>query len=101
MTFAVASTDPYQAAYLAAQDHVTYWIQASGGRGSVPTALVDDGLWQGDVAALVGPLRHGARRLRACAPVTDWEPWNEPNNTGWGDGATYVTQVLAPVLRRR
>ena len=31
-----------------------------------------------------------------CAPVTGWEPWNEPNNTGFPDGGTYVTSVLAP-----
>ncbi len=28
--------------------------------------------------------------------MTKWEPWNEPNNTGFADGGQYVTQVLAP-----
>ena len=33
---------------------MTYWLQASGGSsGSVPTALVDNGWWQGDITALV------------------------------------------------
>ena len=52
MTFASATTDPYQAAYLAAHDHVTYWMQVSGGD-PVSAALADDGYWEGDVAALV------------------------------------------------
>ena len=101
MTFAGADDDYFKAAYLAARDHVTYWLQASGGsQGSVPSALVSDGWWGADVTALVRfyatvPAGCGA----SCAPVTMWEPWNEPNNTGYGDAATYVSEVLAPFYR--
>jgi hypothetical protein len=97
MTFANASTDPYQAAYEAGVDHVTYWLQASGGTsGSVPTALVDDGWWKADITALVSHYATVPAGCGLCAPVTMWEPWNEPNNTGWSTGAAYVSQVLAP-----
>ena len=95
LTFASASTDPYKAAYLAAQDHVTYWIQVSGGE-QIPTALVNSGLWQADVAALVAHYATVPAGCTGCAPVTTWEPWNESNNTGWSSGATYTTKVLAP-----
>ena len=89
------ATDPYQAAYLADQDHVTYWIQVSGGE-PMAMALVDSGLWQGDVAALVAHYATVPAGCGNCAPVTNWEPWNESNNTGWPNGATYATTVLAP-----
>jgi len=95
LTFASASTDPYKAAYLADQDHLTYWMQVSGGE-PVPTALVNSGLWQSDVAALVAHYATVPAGCAACAPVTNWEPWNEANNTGWANGGTYTTQVLAP-----
>ena len=95
MTFAGLGTDPYQAAYLAKQDHVAYWIQVSDGT-AVPTALVNGGFWQGDVAALVAHYATVPTGCGNCAPVTVWEPWNESNNTGWGNGGTYVTSVLKP-----
>ena len=95
MTFANSSTDPYKAAYLAAADHVAYWIQVSGGD-AVSTALVKDGLWQSDVAALVAHYAKVPAGCGQCSPVTGWEPWNEANNTGWSNGATYVTSVLKP-----
>ena len=95
LTFATASTDPYKAAYLAVQNHVTYWMQVSGGE-PMSTALVNSGLWQGDIAALVAHYSTVPSGCGACAPVTIWEPWNEANNTGWGDGGTYATKVLAP-----
>ncbi len=95
LTFASSSTDPYKAAFLAARDHVAYWIQASGGE-PLATALVDAGLWQGDVAALVAHYATVPSGCGNCAPVTSWEPWNEPNNTGWGNGGTYTAKVLAP-----
>jgi hypothetical protein len=97
MTFAGADDDYFKAAELAAEDHVTYWLQASGGSpGSVPSALVADGWWEADVKALVSYYATVPAGCGACAPVTMWEPWNEPNNTGYGDAATYVSQVLAP-----
>ena len=97
MTFAGATTDAFKAAYLAQLDHVTYWLQASGGSGgSVPTALVDNGWWKDDVTALVRYYSSVPAGCGQCAPVTMWEPWNEPNNTGWSTGGQYVTQVLEP-----
>ena len=95
MTFAGASTDPYKAAYLAVQDDVNYWIQVSGGD-SVSMALVKNGFWQGDITALVSHYATVPAGCGACAPVTKWEPWNESNNTGWGNGGTYATSVLEP-----
>ena len=82
------------------QDHVAYWMQVSGGEDAVSNALVDDGWWEGDVHGPGQLLLHGARRaVGRCAPVTMWEPWNEPNNTGWTTAATYVTQVLEPFYK--
>ncbi|HEY4927769.1 MAG TPA: discoidin domain-containing protein, partial [Acidimicrobiales bacterium] len=95
MTFAAASTNPYQAAYLAVQDHVNYWMQISGGD-AVSMALVQSGLWQGDIAALVTHYAAVPAGCGNCAPVTMWEPWNESNNTGWSSGGTYATSVLKP-----
>jgi len=95
LNFSSAGTAPYQAAGLADQDHIEYWIQVSGGE-PVPTALVNSGLWQADVAALVAHYAVVPSGCTGCAPVTNWEPWNESNNTGWGNGGTYVTKVLAP-----
>jgi hypothetical protein len=95
MNFAGAPTDPYKAAFLAAQDHVKYWIQVSGGD-PVSTALVTGGYWQADVAAIVAHYASVPSGCTSCSPVTTWEPWNESNNTGWGNGGTYATQVLEP-----
>lgn len=54
---------------------------------------VADGTWEAWVTAI-------ATAVHAGAPdVVDWAPWNEPNNTGFGDGAAYVTQVLTPFAR--
>ncbi len=98
MTFTGSSTDPYKAAYEGVKDHVAYWIQVSAGD-PVSTALVDDGYWQADVAAVVAHYATVPSGCGACAPVTMWEPWNEPNNTGWGNGGTYATQVLEPFYK--
>ena len=95
MTFAGSSIDPYKAAYLANQDHVAYWIQMSTGD-PVSTALVTSGYWKADVAAVVAHYATVPSGCGACAPVTTWEPWNEPNNNGWGNGGTYATSVLEP-----
>lgn len=54
---------------------------------------VTDGTWEAWVTAI-------ATAVHAGAPdIVDWAPWNEPNNTGFGDGAAYATQVLAPFAR--
>ena len=99
MTFAGTNTDPYQAAYLADQDHIAYWLQVSGGGDAISPALVSSGLWQGDIAALVAHYATVPAGCTACAPVTTWEPWNESNNTGWGNGGTYATSVLEPFYK--
>ncbi len=95
VTFAGADSGYFQAAYLAGQDHVTYWLQATGG-GPLPMALVANGWWQADVSALVSHYATVPADCGPCAPVTRWEPWNEPNNTGWANASAYVTQVLRP-----
>ncbi|MEK8227868.1 hypothetical protein NKG05_19850 [Oerskovia sp. M15] len=28
--------------------------------------------------------------------IVHWQPWNEPNNTGFDDGAQYQEQIGAP-----
>ncbi len=95
MTFTNASTAYFKAAATALADHVTFWVQASGGDG-VSMALVNGGWWQSDVTALVSHYATVPSGCGTCAPVTMWEPWNESNNTGWGNAAQYVSQVLAP-----
>jgi len=95
MNLSAAPLSPYQAAYEAAADHVTYWYQVSGGE-STDTALVNAGLWGQDVQALVAHYATVPSGCGACSPVTMWEPWNESNNTGWSSGATYTTSVLIP-----
>jgi len=95
MTFAHAPTSYFQAAGLALADHVTYWVQITGG-GEPSLALVDNGWWQGDIEALVRYYSSPPSACGSCAAVTAWEPWNEPNNTGWPDATQYVSEVLAP-----
>jgi hypothetical protein len=95
MDVTAASLAPYEAAYEAAADHVTYWYQVSGGE-STDKSLVTAGLWGQDVQALVAHYAVVPSGCVACAPVTMWEPWNESNNTGWSSGATYTTSILVP-----
>ncbi len=95
MDVAAAPLAPYEAAYEAAADHVTYWYQVSGGE-STDMALVTAGLWGQDVQALVAHYAVVPTGCVACSPVTMWEPWNESNNTGWSSGATYATSILIP-----
>lgn len=51
---------------------------------------VADGTWGDWVTAIVTAVHEGAPDVHL------WAPWNEPNNTGFGDGASYVEQVLEP-----
>ena len=85
MTFADATTDPFKAAYLAKLDHVTYWLQASGGSYRVRAHRAGrQRVVAGRCHRPGALLLEGARPDAAqCQPVTMWEPWNEPNNTGW------------------
>jgi len=95
MSFAHAPSSYFHAAALALEHHVTYWVQVSPG-GQPSLALVENGWWQGDIQALVRYYSSPPNGCSNCAPVTAWEPWNEPNNTGFPDAAKYVSGVLAP-----
>ncbi|HEY0188897.1 MAG TPA: discoidin domain-containing protein [Cellulomonas sp.] len=85
--------DPYgelaQAATLAASTGVELYLQVGQG-GDAEQQMVADGTWGAWVAAIVTALHTGAGDLHL------WAPWNEPNNTGFGDGGTYATAVQAP-----
>ncbi len=95
MNFTNASTDPYKAAAEAAAAHMTYWIQVGSGT-AYDNALVANSWWQADVAALVAHYSTVPAGSTGMAPVTNWEAWNESNYTGWPNGGTYTTSVLAP-----
>ncbi len=95
VTFAKAPNSYFEAAYLAVQDHVTYWVQVTGGD-PISTALIGHSWWQGDIAALVKYYSTPPAGCSKCAPVTAWEPWNEPNNNGWPNAGLYVSQLLKP-----
>jgi hypothetical protein len=95
MTFSSAPDSYFQAAATAEADHVTYWVQVSGGD-TTSMALVNNGWWEGDIQKLVGYYAKVPAGCSPCAPVTNWEPWNESNNTGWSNAADYVSKVLAP-----
>jgi hypothetical protein len=98
MRFAKAPRSYFEAAALAVEHHVRYWVQVTGGD---PTslALVNGGWWQGDIRSLVGYYARVPANCGNCHAVTGWEPWNEANNTGWSDSAAYVTKVLQPFYR--
>lgn len=93
-----ASQIPFRAAYLATKHHVRYWVQVSGGD-AISKVLVDNGWWQADVEALVKYYSSPPAGCHDCAAVTTWEPWNEPNNTGWSNASSYVKEVLGPFYR--
>ena len=95
MTFSSAPQSYFQAAGLASRDGVHYWVQVTGG-GQVPSALVAGGWWGQDVQRLVSYYSVVPSGCSGCAAVSSWEPWNEPNNTGWADPSQYVSQVLKP-----
>ncbi|MEV7973352.1 discoidin domain-containing protein [Cellulomonas sp. NPDC089187] len=77
------------AASAATASGVQLIIQVGQG-GEAEHAAVVAGTWGDWVAVIV-------RALRAAAPELGlWAPWNEPNNTGFGDGGDYARQVLAP-----
>jgi hypothetical protein len=98
MTFTNAPQTYFQAAALALADHVSYWIQISGGD-ATSNALVSNGWWGQDIQALVNYYAHPPSGCSGCAPVTIWEPWNESNNTGWSNAANYVSEVLEPFYK--
>jgi hypothetical protein len=101
LSFANAPQSYFQAAALALEDHVRYWVQITGGvtgsaEGNLAMALVRGGWWGSDIRAIVNYYDHPPASCSNCAPVTAWEPWNEANNTGWPDAASYVSDVLEP-----
>jgi hypothetical protein len=88
-----ADGDPYAgiaaAAELAADTDVQLYVQVGQG-GEAEHQAVEDGTWGAWVGVIAAALREGAPDLH------QWAPWNEPNNTGFGDGGDYATRVLAP-----
>ena len=77
------------AAALARQAGVDFIVQVSQGDHSAKAA-VRAGSWGAWVTQIV-------RAFRVNAPdVRDWAPWNEPNDTGFENGADYARRVLAP-----
>ena len=96
LTFSDAPQSYFQAAYLATQDGVRYWVQVSDGD-AVSTALVQNGWWGEDVEAIVKYYSNISNcTIGQCAPVTAWEAWNEANNTYSSNGSAYEQQVLVP-----
>ncbi|WP_217616832.1 discoidin domain-containing protein [Cellulomonas sp. GbtcB1] len=77
------------AATLAADSDVQLYVQVGQG-GEAEAEAVADGTWGAWVGVIAEALHAGAPDLHL------WAPWNEPNNTGFGDGAAYATQVLTP-----
>lgn len=74
-----------EAAATAARTGVQLYVQV-GQSGDAEHAAVAAGTW-GDWVREIA---------RALPFIHQWAPWNEPNNTGFGDGGDYAHQVLAP-----
>ncbi|MHA7133382.1 galactose-binding domain-containing protein [Oerskovia turbata] len=86
-------TDPFAelaaAAALADSTGVVLTLQLGSG-GEAERAAVDAGTWEGWSREIVAA-------VSARAPgIVAWQPWNEPNNTGFDDGAAYEEQIGAP-----
>lgn len=85
--------DPFaevaEAAALAADRDVRFYVQVGQG-GDAEQQAVRDGTWGAWAGALAEAFAAGAPDVRL------WAPWNEPNNTGFGDGGDYARDVLAP-----
>ncbi|HXX89182.1 MAG TPA: IPT/TIG domain-containing protein, partial [Acidimicrobiales bacterium] len=101
LTYGAYDSDYQQASVLASQLGVTFEVQVGQGQ-PVENAIVNydmangygannaNNLWQQDVTAIV-------EHFATSAPdLSDFEAWNEPNNT-WSPGATsYVANILVP-----
>lgn len=74
-----------EAAADAARTDVRLYVQVGQG-GEAEQAAVAAGTW-GDWVRVI---------VQAVPSVHLWASWNEPNNTGFGDGGEYARQVLAP-----
>lgn len=77
------------AARLARDRGVQLYVQVGQG-GDAERAAVDKGTWGAWAAAIAAAFATGAPYVHL------WAPWNEPNNTGFGDGGDYARRVLAP-----
>lgn len=88
-----ADGDPFAglaaAAELAEETGVELYVQLGQG-GEAEHEAVAAGTWGAWVGVVVDALRAGAPDLHT------WAAWNEPNNTGFGDGGDYARRVLAP-----
>ncbi len=91
-----AGADPFAelatAAELADETDVLLILQLGQG-GEAEQAAVAAGTWEGWVRVIAAEVHEHAPTLR------HWEPWNEPNNTGYEDAATYEDDVGAPFAR--
>jgi hypothetical protein len=76
------------AAGLAQETGVVLALQLGSG-GEAERAAVDAGTWEGWSRLIVGEIHERAPQIR------HWQPWNEPNNTGF-DGTAYEEEVGAP-----
>lgn len=86
---AIPLKDLAAAAALAQTSGVKLVLQLGQGGDAEKTAATA-GTWQGWTRQIVAG-------LATRAPgIIYWSPWNEPNNTGYDDGAAYVRDVAAP-----
>ncbi|WP_093183645.1 discoidin domain-containing protein [Sanguibacter gelidistatuariae] len=86
---AIPLDDLAAAAALAQTSGVKLVLQLGQG-GDAEKAAVTAGTWQGWTQQIIAD-------LATRAPgIIYWSPWNEPNNTGYDDGAAYVRDVAAP-----
>lgn len=77
------------AAELADETGVILTLQLGSG-GEAEQAAVDAGTWEGWAREIVAAVHERAPQIR------HWQPWNEPNNTGYEDAAAYEAEVGAP-----
>ena len=78
-----------QAVKLADQLGVKFMVQIGQG-GDAEKKAVSSGTWGGWIGLIVAAFEQNA------PGVLYWQPWNEPNNTGFDDGGTYVSDILKP-----
>ncbi len=88
-----APADPFtelRAAGEEARERGVRLVVQLGSGGEAERAAVEVGTWEGWVRQIVAAV------ARSAPAITDWEPWNEPNATGFDDGADYVRDVAVP-----
>lgn len=82
-------TELAAAAELAEEAGVILTLQLGSG-GEAEQAAVEAGTWEGWAREIVSAVHEHAPQIRY------WQPWNEPNNTGYEDAAAYEAEVGAP-----